>query len=74
MCVCLILKVQEKAEKASRREHTLKEVESSTKDLRDLLERQAISGTVLELGDDVVVCVQKQNTTQKAQEYINITC
>ncbi|XP_075869611.1 ADP-ribosylation factor-binding protein GGA2-like [Nelusetta ayraudi] len=45
---------QEKAEKASKLEYTLKEVESSTKELRDLLERQAISGTILELSDDVM--------------------
>lgn len=55
--VCVTFKEQEKAEKASKLEYTLKEVESSTKELRDLLERQAISGTILELSDDVMVCV-----------------
>lgn len=56
-CVRVIFKEQEKAEKASKLEYTLKEVESSTKELRDLLERQAISGTILELSDDVMVCL-----------------
>lgn len=57
VCVCVTFKEQDKAEKASKLEYTLKEVESSTKELRDLLERQAISGTILELSDDVMVCV-----------------
>lgn len=56
-CVWFFFKEQEKAEKASKLEYTLKEVESSTKELRDLLERQAISGTMLELSDYVMVCV-----------------
>lgn len=51
-----IFKEQEKAEKVSRRESTLKEVESSTKDLRELLEQHAITGTILELSDDAMVC------------------
>lgn len=57
MCVSVcIFKEQEKAEKVSKRESTLKEVESSTKDLRELLERHAITGTILELSDDAMVC------------------
>uniref|UniRef100_A0A674PHT6 ADP-ribosylation factor-binding protein GGA3-like n=1 Tax=Takifugu rubripes TaxID=31033 RepID=A0A674PHT6_TAKRU len=44
---------QEKAEKASKRESTLKEVESNTKALRGLLDQQKISGTLLDLSDDV---------------------
>lgn len=52
-------KEKEKTEKVSKREFTLKEVESSTKDLRDVLERQAISGTMLELSDDVMVGGEK---------------
>uniref|UniRef100_A0A674N009 ADP-ribosylation factor-binding protein GGA3-like n=1 Tax=Takifugu rubripes TaxID=31033 RepID=A0A674N009_TAKRU len=45
---------QEKAEKASKRESTLKEVESNTKALRGLLDQQKISGTLLDLSDDTV--------------------
>lgn len=57
MCVSVwIFKEQEKAEKVSKRESTLKEVESSTKDLRELLEQHAITGTILELSDDAMVC------------------
>ncbi|XP_056890784.1 ADP-ribosylation factor-binding protein GGA3-like isoform X1 [Takifugu flavidus] len=44
---------QEKAEKASKRESTLKEVESNTKALRGLLDQHKISGTLLDLSDDV---------------------
>ncbi|XP_045903594.1 ADP-ribosylation factor-binding protein GGA3-like [Micropterus dolomieu] len=44
---------QEKAEKVSKRESTLKEVESSTKLLRELLDTHTIAGTSLELSDDV---------------------
>lgn len=55
MSVC-IFKEQEKAEKVSKRESTLKEVESSTKDLRELLEQHAITGAILELSDDATVC------------------
>ncbi|XP_047433975.1 ADP-ribosylation factor-binding protein GGA3-like [Mugil cephalus] len=44
---------QEKAEKVSKRESTLKEVESSARELRALLDQQAVTGTSLELSDDV---------------------
>ncbi|XP_042340544.1 ADP-ribosylation factor-binding protein GGA3-like [Plectropomus leopardus] len=44
---------QEKAEKLSRRESTLKEVESSTKQLRELLDQHTITGTSLQPSDDV---------------------
>lgn len=61
MCVSVwIFKEQEKAEKVSKRESTLKEVESSAKDLRELLEQHAITGTTLELSDDAMVC-EKNN-------------
>lgn len=57
MCVSVwIFKEQEKAEKVSKRESTLKEVESSTKDLRELLDQHAITGTILEPSDDAMVC------------------
>ncbi|XP_034416187.1 ADP-ribosylation factor-binding protein GGA2-like isoform X2 [Cyclopterus lumpus] len=44
---------QEKAEKVSKRESTLKEVESSTQQLRELLDRHTIAGTSLQPSDDV---------------------
>uniref|UniRef100_A0A8C4ICM9 Uncharacterized protein n=1 Tax=Dicentrarchus labrax TaxID=13489 RepID=A0A8C4ICM9_DICLA len=44
---------QEKAEKASKRESTLKEVESCTKQLRELLDEHTITGTSLQPSDDV---------------------
>uniref|UniRef100_A0A672GC23 ADP-ribosylation factor-binding protein GGA3-like n=1 Tax=Salarias fasciatus TaxID=181472 RepID=A0A672GC23_SALFA len=44
---------QEKAEKVSKRESTLKEVESSAKQLRELLERHRDSGTSLQHRDDL---------------------
>lgn len=44
---------QEKAEKASKREATLKEVESSTKQLRRLLDQHKESGPSLQLSDDL---------------------
>ncbi|XP_059189530.1 ADP-ribosylation factor-binding protein GGA2-like [Centropristis striata] len=44
---------QEKAEKVSKRESTLKEVESSVKQLRELLHQHTITGTLLEPCDDV---------------------
>ncbi|XP_073331785.1 ADP-ribosylation factor-binding protein GGA1-like [Pagrus major] len=44
---------QEKAEKVSKRESTLQEVESSTKQLRDLLEQHTITGTSLQPNGDV---------------------
>ncbi|XP_040892789.1 ADP-ribosylation factor-binding protein GGA3-like [Toxotes jaculatrix] len=44
---------QEKAEKVLKRESTLKEVESSTKQLRELLDQHTISGTALQPSDDV---------------------
>uniref|UniRef100_G3Q7F4 Golgi-associated, gamma adaptin ear containing, ARF binding protein 2 n=1 Tax=Gasterosteus aculeatus aculeatus TaxID=481459 RepID=G3Q7F4_GASAC len=45
---------QEKAEKASKRESTLQEVESSTKQLRELLGRHAAAGTWLQPSDEAV--------------------
>ncbi|XP_015249501.1 PREDICTED: ADP-ribosylation factor-binding protein GGA3-like [Cyprinodon variegatus] len=47
---------QEKAEKAARREETLKEVESNTKQLRELLEQHTVTGVSLQPSDDVKVC------------------
>lgn len=44
---------QEKAEKVSKRESTLQDVESSTKQLRELLEQHAITGTSLQPSDDM---------------------
>ncbi|KAM6941567.1 ADP-ribosylation factor-binding protein GGA2-like [Lycodopsis pacificus] len=44
---------QEKAEKVSKRESTLKEVESSTEHLRELLDQHTIAGTSLQPSDDV---------------------
>lgn len=44
---------QEKAEKVSKRESTLKEVESTTKQLRELLDQHSITGTSLQPSDDV---------------------
>ncbi|XP_031719073.1 ADP-ribosylation factor-binding protein GGA3-like [Anarrhichthys ocellatus] len=44
---------QEKAEKVSKRESTLKEVESSTEHLRELLDEHTIAGTSLQPSDDV---------------------
>uniref|UniRef100_UPI0037E8C4CB ADP-ribosylation factor-binding protein GGA2-like n=1 Tax=Semicossyphus pulcher TaxID=241346 RepID=UPI0037E8C4CB len=44
---------QEKAEKASKRESTLKEVESSSKQLRELLEEHTVTGTSLQPSDDM---------------------
>ncbi|CAG5928753.1 unnamed protein product [Menidia menidia] len=44
---------QEKAEKASKRESTLKEVEASTKQLRELLNQPKATGTSLQPSDDV---------------------
>ncbi|XP_035516863.1 ADP-ribosylation factor-binding protein GGA3-like [Morone saxatilis] len=44
---------QEKAEKASKRESTLKEVESCTKQLRELLDQHTITRTSLQPSDDV---------------------
>ncbi|TNN32489.1 ADP-ribosylation factor-binding protein GGA2 [Liparis tanakae] len=43
---------QEKAEKVSKRESTLKEVESSTEQLRQLLDRHAVAGTSVQPSDD----------------------
>lgn len=57
LCVCVfVFQEQEKAEKVSKRESTLKEVESSTKQLRDLLEQHTITGTSLGPSGDVKVC------------------
>ncbi|XP_068582708.1 ADP-ribosylation factor-binding protein GGA1-like isoform X2 [Cebidichthys violaceus] len=44
---------QEKAEKVSKRESTLKEVESSTEQLRELLDQHTLAGTSLQPSDDV---------------------
>ncbi|KAM9315247.1 ADP-ribosylation factor-binding protein GGA2-like isoform 2-T2 [Pholidichthys leucotaenia] len=44
---------QEKAEKVSKRESILKEVETSTKQLRALLEQHTITGTSLQSSDDM---------------------
>ncbi|XP_044043974.1 ADP-ribosylation factor-binding protein GGA1-like [Siniperca chuatsi] len=44
---------QEKAEKVSKRESTLKEVESSTKQLRKQLDQHTITGTLLQPSDDM---------------------
>ncbi|XP_068176742.1 ADP-ribosylation factor-binding protein GGA1-like [Antennarius striatus] len=43
---------QEKADKVAKRESTLKEVESSTKQLRELLDRKSVSGTSVDLSDE----------------------
>lgn len=47
----------------SKRESTLKEVESNTRELRELLDQQKISGTSLDLSDDVKVCAPSQKRT-----------
>lgn len=44
---------QEKAEKVSKRESTLQDVESNTKQLRELLEQHTITGTSLQPSDDM---------------------
>ncbi|KAM4595663.1 ADP-ribosylation factor-binding protein GGA2-like [Fundulus diaphanus] len=44
---------QEKAEKVAKRESTLQEVESSTKQLRELLDQHTVTGAALEPSDDV---------------------
>lgn len=44
----------------SKRESTLKEVESNTRELRELLDQHKISGTSLDLSDDVKVCAPSQ--------------
>ncbi|XP_029316174.1 ADP-ribosylation factor-binding protein GGA3-like [Cottoperca gobio] len=44
---------QEKAEKVSKRECTLQEVESSTKQLRELLHQHTITGALVQPSDDV---------------------
>ncbi|XP_022073874.2 ADP-ribosylation factor-binding protein GGA3-like [Acanthochromis polyacanthus] len=44
---------QEKAEKVSKRESTLKEVESSTKQLRELLDQHTITGVLLQPSNDM---------------------
>lgn len=54
---------QEKAEKASKRESTLKEVESCTKQLRELLDQHVVNGSTFQPSDDVKVrfgfhCIQ----------------
>lgn len=47
----------------SKREATLKEVESNTRELRELLDQHKISGTSLDLSDDVKVCASSQKRT-----------
>ncbi|MEQ2234867.1 hypothetical protein ILYODFUR_035775 [Ilyodon furcidens] len=47
---------QEKAEKVAKRESTLLEVDSSTKQLRELLDQQTVTGTLLQPTEDVKVC------------------
>ncbi|KAM4750486.1 ADP-ribosylation factor-binding protein GGA2-like isoform 2-T2 [Anableps anableps] len=44
---------QERAEKVAKRESTLMEVESSTKQLRELLDQQIVTGSSLQPSDDV---------------------
>ncbi|XP_011476295.2 ADP-ribosylation factor-binding protein GGA3 isoform X3 [Oryzias latipes] len=44
---------QEKAEKASKRESTLKEVESCTKQLRELLDQHVVNGATFQPSNDV---------------------
>eukprot|EP00064_Thunnus_orientalis_P019055 superscaffoldBa00004604_g19165 len=44
---------QEKAEKVAKRDSTLKEVESSSKQLREMLEQQTVTGTLLQPSDDL---------------------
>uniref|UniRef100_A0A3P8SR17 Golgi-associated, gamma adaptin ear containing, ARF binding protein 2 n=1 Tax=Amphiprion percula TaxID=161767 RepID=A0A3P8SR17_AMPPE len=44
---------QEKAEKVSKRESTLKEVESSTKQLRELLDQNTLTGVLLQPSNDM---------------------
>uniref|UniRef100_A0AAQ5ZJI1 Golgi associated, gamma adaptin ear containing, ARF binding protein 2 n=1 Tax=Amphiprion ocellaris TaxID=80972 RepID=A0AAQ5ZJI1_AMPOC len=44
---------QEKAEKVSKRESTLKEVESSTKQLRELLDQNTLTGVLLQPSNDI---------------------
>lgn len=54
--VCLfVFQEQEQAEKVSKRESTLREVESSTKQLREMLEQQTITGTSVQPSDDLKV-------------------
>lgn len=56
------IKEQEKAEKVSKRESTLQDVESNTKQLRELLEQHAITGTSLQPSDDMKVCYYMKYT------------
>ncbi|CAJ1053987.1 ADP-ribosylation factor-binding protein GGA2-like [Xyrichtys novacula] len=44
---------QEKAEKASKRESTLKEVEDSAKQLREMLHQHTVTGSLLQPSDDM---------------------
>ncbi|XP_070712715.1 ADP-ribosylation factor-binding protein GGA1-like [Pempheris klunzingeri] len=50
---------QEKAEKVSKRESTLKEVESSAKQLRELLDQHTISGAWSQPSDDMKVVYER---------------
>lgn len=51
----LLFQEQEKAEKSLKRESTLKEVESCTKQLRELLDQHNTTGTTLPPSDDMKV-------------------
>lgn len=55
MCV-RTFQEQDKAEKTLKRESTLKEVESSTKQLRELLERHKMAEASFRPSDDLQVC------------------
>lgn len=46
----------------SKRESTLQDVESNTKQLRELLEQHAITGTSLQPSDDMKVCYYMKYT------------
>uniref|UniRef100_A0A3Q3EZ85 ADP-ribosylation factor-binding protein GGA3-like n=1 Tax=Labrus bergylta TaxID=56723 RepID=A0A3Q3EZ85_9LABR len=48
-----VMEEQEKAEKASKRESTLKEVESSARQLREMLDQHTITGSLQQPSDDM---------------------
>ncbi|XP_008296602.1 ADP-ribosylation factor-binding protein GGA3-like [Stegastes partitus] len=50
---------QEKADKVSKRECTLKEVESSTKQLKEMLDQHSLTGTSLQSSDDMKVMYER---------------
>lgn len=58
VCLC-VFQEQEQAERVSKRESTLREVESSTKQLREMLEQQTITGTSVQPSDDLKVLTIK---------------